>query len=97
MTAPVRPCLGCAAYDDHPRHTLITADGAETPFHMDCCAMARNCEVCLAQLAEVGGINKTIKGDELRAYLETTGPEADKPGWTAPAAAPVKTTEPKAA
>lgn len=81
MTAPVRPCLGCAAYDDHPRHVLMTPDGADLPMHMDCCVMARNCEVCKAQLAEAKG----AKGDKLRAYLVNTGPEADKPGWTAPA------------
>lgn len=85
MTAPVRPCLGCAAYDDHPRHVVLEVGGVELPMHMDCCAMARNCEVCKAQLEGVGGVKKNPKGDALRAHLVATGPEADKPGWTAPA------------
>jgi len=52
---------------------------------MDCCAISKSCEVCLAQLEGVGGVAKNPKGDALRAYLITTGPAADKPGWTAPA------------
>lgn len=84
MTAPVRPCLGCAAYDDHPRHVMIDSTGVDLPMHMDCCAMARNCEVCKAQLATVGGVAKNPKGDELRAALLKTGPDAKSAGWTAP-------------
>ena len=81
MTAPVRPCIGCGQYDDHPRHVTATADGASIPYHMDCCAIARDCEVCQAQIAGADG----AKGDELREHLLTTGPAADQPGWTASA------------
>lgn len=42
--------------------------------------MARNCEVCKAQIADAKG----AKGDKLREHLVKTGPEADKPGWTPP-------------
>jgi hypothetical protein len=85
MTNPVRTCIGCAKSDDHPRHVSMTADGHEVSWHMDCCAIARSCEVCAAQLDGVGGIDKNPKGDKLRQYLVTTGPNADQPGWTAPA------------
>lgn len=82
MTAPVRPCIGCGQYDSDPRHVTMTLDGAEIPYHMDCCALARKCEICSAQLADAPD---GAKGDQLREYLITTGPGADQPGWTAPA------------
>ena len=85
MTAPVRTCVGCGRADDHPRHVHALPDGTTFGLHMDCCAISKSCEVCLAQLEGVGGVAKNPKGDALRAYLITTGPAADKPGWTAPA------------
>lgn len=84
MTAPVRPCIACGQYDDHPRHVFATPDGAAVPYHMDCHAMAADCEVCKAQLATVGGVDKNPKGDELRTALLKTGPGPKQPGWTAP-------------
>lgn len=85
MSNPVRTCLGCAASDDHPRHVFATPDGAAVSYHMDCCAIARNCEVCKAQLETVGGVEKNPKGDKLRGALLKTGPGAEQAGWTAPA------------
>lgn len=83
-THPIRVCLGCAGEDDHPRHVLATPDGAEITYHMDCHAIASGCEICIAQLDGVGGVEKNPKGDKLRKHLATTGPGADQPGWTAP-------------
>lgn len=85
MSNPVRTCIGCAQTDDHPRHEHATPDGASVSYHMDCCAIARNCPVCKAQLAGVGGIAGNPKGDQLREHLLATGSDADQPGWTAPA------------
>ena len=86
---PVRTCNVCSQTDDHPRHVfgLIGPTGVEVDQspHLDCCATAFNCELCLAQLEVVGGVAGNPKGEALREYLVTTGPEADKPGWTAPA------------
>lgn len=79
MTAPMRPCLACGQYDDDPRHVTATPDGALLAYHMDCCAMARDCRVCQAQLE---GAPPAARGDELRSYLLTTGPGSDRPGWT---------------
>jgi hypothetical protein len=93
MSNPVRTCIGCAQSDDHPRHVIATGDGAAVTWHMDCHAIASDCDICKAQLADVGGVKKNPKGDALRAHLVTTGPEADKPGWTAPADEPVATSD----
>jgi hypothetical protein len=82
MTAPVRPCLGCGQYDDGPRHLTAMPDGALVPYHMRCCAMSRDCEICDAQLADAP---EGADHDQLREYLMTTGTTADRPGWTAPA------------
>lgn len=81
MSNPVRTCIGCAQSDDHPRHVLATADGAQVTWHFDCHSIASKCETCTAQLADAP---ENAKGDALRKYLITTGPQADKPGWTAP-------------
>lgn len=86
MTAPVRTCVGCGKSDDHPRHVHALPDGTTFSLHMDCCAISKSCEVCLAQLAVVGGIDGNPKGDQLRTALLTTGPGAEQPGWTAPGA-----------
>lgn len=83
MSNPVRTCLGCAQTDDHPRHE-IAGPGGVVGYHMDCCAIARDCEICKAQLDGVGGVAGNPKGDKLRKYLVSTGPAADQPGWTAP-------------
>jgi hypothetical protein len=77
-------CLGCSQVDDHPRHTVVGPDGAELGMHMDCCVIARNCELCRAQLEGVGGVDGNPKGELLREHLITTGPGPDQPGWTAP-------------
>lgn len=85
---PVRPCIGCGQADDHPRHVVVVASGeehVEVLWHMDCHDLATGCDVCHAQLEGVGGVDGNPKGDQLRAHLETTGPGADQPGWTAPA------------
>ncbi len=84
MSNPVRTCIGCAQSDDHPRHVLATPDGAAVTWHMDCHAIASDCEVCKAQIAEAKG----AKGDKLREHLVKTGPDADQPGWTPPADEP---------
>ena len=80
---PVRTCPFCAKSDDHPRH-VYEAGGVDVAAHMDCHALAANCEICLAQLDGVGGVDGNPKGEELRKHLMTTGPSADKAGWTAP-------------
>lgn len=80
---PIRTCPICAGVDDHPRHIVPVGD-ADMPFHMDCCATARNCDICRGQLAGVGGVDGNPKGEQLREHLLTTSPEADTPGWTAP-------------
>lgn len=80
---PIRNCIGCAQSDDHPRHVMAVGD-ADVNWHMDCHVIATGCEVCTAQLADVGGIEGNPKGQQLRDHLVTTGPTADKPGWTAP-------------
>lgn len=81
---PVRTCPICSGTDDHPRHVYDVGDLTLAP-HMDCHATASGCEVCLAQLDGVGGVEGNPKGEALRAHLATTGPAADQPGWTAPA------------
>jgi hypothetical protein len=65
---------------------LVGPDGKEydRACHMDCCATAFNCEVCTAQLADVGGAEGNPKGQALRDHLITTGPGVDQSGWTAP-------------
>jgi hypothetical protein len=83
MSNPVRTCLGCAQTDDHPRHETATANGL-VGYHMDCCAIARDCAICKAQLEGVGGVAGNPKGQMLRDHLLTTGPAPDQPGWTAP-------------
>lgn len=72
-TAPaslVRGCDGCGQTDDHPRHVVSggSPDGTlvVTARHMDCCA-SEGCTVCAAQLAGA----EHLRGDELRAHLET--------------------------
>lgn len=82
MSNPVHTCIGCAQSDDHPRHSIVAADGSLITWHLDCHAIAGSCEICRAQLADAP---QGAKGDELRDYLITTGPTPDKPGWTAPA------------
>lgn len=88
---PVRVCPICSGQDDHPRHVLSLSgmgpDGGDLTVapHMDCHAAMANCEVCQAQLEGVGGVKGNPKGQALRDHLETTGPGADQPGWTAPA------------
>jgi hypothetical protein len=84
MSHPVRICIGCATFDDHPRHNIVNHDGTDSPMHLDCCAIARNCESCRAQLEGVGGVEGNPKGEALREHLIATGPGADQPGWTAP-------------
>lgn len=90
MSNPVRPCLGCGQYDDDPRHVWALPDGGTAPYHMACCAMARDCEVCAAQLEDVGGVQASPKGDELRQHLVRTGPGAKQTGWTAPSDAQIR-------
>ncbi len=85
MSNPVRVCVGCGGQDDHPRHVHTLPDGTTFSLHMDCCAISKNCEICQAQLAGIGGIAKNPKGDKLREYLLGTGPGAKQAGWTAPA------------
>lgn len=75
-----RICVGCGITDTDPRHVLVTDDGATVLFHMDCHAIVANCETCRAQIADAAGAT----GDELRAHLITTGPAADRLGWTSP-------------
>jgi hypothetical protein len=84
MSNPVRTCIGCAKSDDHPRHLFAAPDGATLGYHMDCCVIARGCEVCQAQLEAVGGVEGNPKGAALRKHLVTTGPGVDQPGWSAP-------------
>lgn len=75
MSHPVRPCVACQVFDDHPRH--VVADpanpGNEELMHMDCCAERRNCGVCRAVL-ELVGHRPGIVGDELRERLEAQPP-----------------------
>lgn len=85
MTNPVRVCVGCASTDDHPRHVIALPDGNVATYHLDCHAIVADCESCQGQLADAP---EGAKGDALRDYLRTTGPDADLPGWTAPADAP---------
>ncbi|GAB7053122.1 hypothetical protein JCM9534A_82480 [Catenuloplanes indicus JCM 9534] len=84
-TNPVRTCPICMTSDDHPRHVIDLGGDTQAAFHMDCCAIARNCEVCLAQLDGVGGVEGNPRGDALREHLLTTGTGPDQAGWTAPA------------
>lgn len=65
MSNPLRPCIGCAQTDDHPRHVIALPDGSEVTWHMDCHRVATGCEVCSTQTAGAEG----SKGDELRAHL----------------------------
>lgn len=69
MAHPVRPCVACKVFDDHPRHVVVDPlnPGNEELMHMDCCRDTRGCGVCAAQLAGADG--KT--GDDLRIHLES--------------------------
>lgn len=75
MSHPVRPCVACLVFDDHPRH--VVADpanpGNEELMHMDCCRDARDCGICAAVLANVEH-RPGIVGDELRARLVAQAP-----------------------
>lgn len=83
VTNPVRTCPVCTKTDDHPRHVHDT--GRFTlALHMDCCAIAYDCEVCAAQLDGVGGVEGNPKGDALRDHLVTTSTAPDAPGWSPP-------------
>jgi hypothetical protein len=66
MANPIRTCLACGATDDHPRHVYALRDGAEVTYHIDCCAIARKCEHCIASLE---GAPAGITGDAMRAHL----------------------------
>lgn len=55
-------------------------DGTDMALHMDCCAAARNCDVCSAQIADAAGAT----GETLRAHLLTTASDPGSPGWTSP-------------
>ena len=70
MAGLMRVCVACTQSDDHPRHSMVLGDGAESPMHMDCCVMTRNCGVCATQLADAG----KVKGDQLREYLVSLPP-----------------------
>jgi hypothetical protein len=84
VTNPIRTCPVCVQTDDHPRHVTDLNGEITLALHMDCCAIARDCQVCQAQLHAVGGADGNPKGDKLRAHLLRTGPDAEQPGWTTP-------------
>lgn len=62
---PTRTCIGCAQTDDHPRHVVAMPGGVEVTWHMDCHAIATECEICVGIVASANG----AKGDKLRTHL----------------------------
>lgn len=68
---PVRPCWGCSVFDDHPRHVVVLANGADEPMHVDCCADRRGCQVCAQQIADVA---PGTVGQAMREHLLSLPP-----------------------
>lgn len=63
-----RLCSRCNQRDDHPHHGVIIQLQPELiveSMHLDCCAEARGCESCAAQVADAVG--KT--GDAMREHI----------------------------
>jgi hypothetical protein len=66
---PVRPCFGCNKFDTDPRHEIVGLDGSDVlggPFHMDCCAEKRGCQICASRRE---GLDPTLVGDAFREHL----------------------------
>lgn len=59
-----RTCPGCGMNDNHPRHGLVDADGAQHWWHTDCHA-AKGCEICVIKRDGAEGLT----GDEYRQHL----------------------------
>lgn len=86
MSHPVRPCVACQVFDDHPRHVIADPlnPGNEELMHMDCCADRRGCGICAAQLARVDHAPGVV-GEALRRRLmalppvQVTHSEGDHP------------------
>lgn len=55
-------CPGCAMNDDHPRHTLVTAEGNIASWHTDC---HKDCPVCSIKREGAEGLT----GDAYRDHL----------------------------
>lgn len=64
-TNPLRTCSACGIRDADPRHATDHGGGVVTTLHMDCCALANDCELCHQQIKDAKG----AKGDALRAHL----------------------------
>lgn len=67
MSGLQRTCIGCTQTDDHPRHVVLSGDGSEVTWHMDCHAIATGCDACVTQTAGASGVT----GDALRQHLTT--------------------------
>jgi hypothetical protein len=63
-----RTCAFCEQTDDHPHHSVvlqIQPELIEVSMHLDCCALARRCPSCAAQVAGANGAT----GDAMRRHL----------------------------
>lgn len=60
-----RTCLYCGQVDDHPKHEKILPGFVSVWGHMDCCAQATQCELCVPIVGAADG----KRGEELRGHI----------------------------
>ena len=69
LTQATRPrtCIGCGQTDDGPRHCIGVNGGGQITWHLDCHAIATNCDSCQSQVDKANGLKDT----ELREFILT--------------------------
>jgi hypothetical protein len=60
-----RQCIYCNQVDDHPKHERILPGFISVYGHMDCCAQATECELCVPVVEAAEG----KRGEDLRAHI----------------------------
>lgn len=72
LDRPIRPCMECGQYDDHPRHRHNDRrlPGGHVLRHLDCCA-GLGCEPCTASVAAASGKTGPALIDHLAAQRAT--------------------------
>jgi hypothetical protein len=60
-----RTCIYCQQEDDHPKHERILPGYVSVYGHMDCCAMATECELCGPVVKAADG----KRGEDLRDHI----------------------------
>lgn len=65
MSGVLRKCIYCSQEDDHPKHERILPGFVSVYGHMDCCAQATECELCVPVVDAANG----KCGDDLRDHI----------------------------